>query len=90
MMRVRCVPAVAVIVAGLGLAGSSLGAAGADVPLVDAVRRGDTAAVRSLIEARVDVNAALGDGATALHWAVYVNDADTTALLIGAGADVNQ
>ena len=90
MMRVRCVPAVAVLVAGLGLAGSSLGAAGADVPLVDAVRRGDTAAVRSLLAARVDVNAAQGDGATALHWAVYVNDVDTTALLIGAGAQVNR
>ncbi|MEE2966233.1 MAG: ankyrin repeat domain-containing protein [Acidobacteriota bacterium] len=89
-MRVRCVPAVAVIVAGLGLAGSSLGAAAEDVPLVDAVRRGDTAAVRSLLAARVDVNAPLGDGATALHWAVYVNDAETTALLIGAGAHVNR
>ncbi len=90
MMQVRCVPAVAVLVAGLGLAGSSLAAAGADVPLVDAVRRGDTAAVRSLLAARVDVNAVQGDGATALHWAVYVNDADTTALLIGAGAHVNR
>ncbi len=89
-MRVRCVPAVAVIVAGLGLGGSSLGAAVEDVPLVDAVRRGDTAAVRSLLAARVDVNAPLGDGATALHWAVYVNDAETTALLIGAGAHVNR
>ena len=53
------------------------------------MRRGDTATVLSLLEQQVNVNAVQGDGATALHWAVYVNDADTTALLIRAGATVN-
>ena len=43
----------------------------------------------SLLARRVDVNAPQGDGATALHWAVYVNDADATALLIRAGASVD-
>ena len=36
----------------------------------------------------MDVNAALPDGTTALHWAVRADDADTTDLLIRAGAKV--
>ena len=46
------------------------GTAGAQSPLVDAVKAGDTAGVRALIEKRVDVNAAEADGTTPLHWAV--------------------
>ena len=34
-----------------------------------------------------DANATQADGATALHWAVYRDDLDTAAVLIGAGAD---
>ena len=93
MMRVRRVSrlsrAAALLGASLGVAGASLGAAGTDAPLADAVQRGDRAAVLSLLDQQVDVDAAQGDGATALHWAVYVNDADTTALLIRAGANVH-
>ena len=93
MMRVRRLcglsRAAALLVASLGVAGASLGALGKEAPLADAVQRGDTATMRSLLEKQVDVNAAQGDGATALHWAVYVNDAETTALLLRAGATVN-
>ncbi|MCH7748970.1 MAG: ankyrin repeat domain-containing protein [Acidobacteria bacterium] len=93
MMRVRRVSrlsrAAALLGASLSVAGASLGAAGTDAPLADAVQRGDRAAVLSLLDQQVDVDAAQGDGATALHWAVYVNDADTTALLIRAGANVH-
>lgn len=81
--------AAAFLIVSLGMAAVSLGAAGNDAPLADAAQRGDTAAVLSLLEQQVDVNAAQGDGATALHWTVYLNDADTTALLIGAGANVS-
>ena len=35
------------------------------------------------------MNAAQGDGATALAWAAHWNDAETASLLIRAGADVN-
>jgi uncharacterized protein len=42
-----------------------------------------------LLQEHADVNAAQGDGATALHWAAYRDDAETTALLIEAGADAN-
>jgi cytohesin len=60
-----------------------------DAPLVDAVRRGDKAAVQVLLKKKVDVNAPMSDGATALHWAAYLSDAETSALLIKAGANVN-
>jgi len=65
------------------------GAAGNDAPLADAVQHRDTAAVQSLLKARADVNAPQSDGATALHWAAYLEDADTTALLVRAGAKVD-
>ena len=54
-----------------------------------AVRAGDLAAVRALIAARADVDAPLGDGATALHWAAHRGDLEAAALLIEAGADVD-
>ena len=51
--------------------------------------RGDTAAVRRLLQQKADVNAAQVDGATALHWAVYRDDLEGADLLISAGANVN-
>ena len=68
---------------------SSLGAAGNEAPLADAVQRRDIQAVRSLLKTRADVNAQQTDGATPLHWAAYFEDADTAALLIRAGAKVD-
>ena len=56
--------------------------------LIDAVKRGDTAAVRALLRQRVDVNTPEVDGATALHWAVHRDNVETVDLLLGAGADV--
>ena len=47
-----------------------------DLRLADAGMRGDIDAVRSLLQQKVDVNAAQGDGMTALHWAVYRDDLD--------------
>jgi ankyrin repeat protein len=60
----------------------------ADAPLVEAVKKGDSAAVRQLLRQKVDVNAAEADGTTALHWAVNRDDLETTKLLLGAGANV--
>jgi uncharacterized protein len=68
---------------------ASLGAAAKDAALADAVQRRDTQAVRLLLKTRADVNAPQSDGATALHWAAYLEDAETTALLIRAGARVD-
>ncbi len=58
----------------------------ADLRLVHAVRSEDRAAVRALLQERVDVDARQPDGATALHWAAYLDDVATGELLIGAGA----
>jgi len=65
---------------------AGLSAAKGDV--ADAVMRGDTAAVRTLLAQKADVNGTQGDGATALHWAVFREDVATTNLLIQAGANV--
>ena len=46
----------------------------ADLRLVEAVRSGDPGTVGALLREPVDVNARQPDGATALHWAVYLND----------------
>ena len=60
----------------------------ADSPVADAAMRGDTARVRALIKQGADVNAAQGDGMTALHWAASRGDAAEVALLTYAGARV--
>ena len=57
-----------------------------DLRLVNAVRRGDRPAARALARLQVDVNARQPDGATALHWAAYLDDVETAELLLGAGA----
>jgi ankyrin repeat protein len=59
------------------------------IPLIDAARNADTAALRSLLKQRVDVNAAAADRTTALHWASYRDDLESAELLIRAGARVN-
>jgi ankyrin repeat protein len=64
-------------------------AAASDLPLVDAAKKGDREAVRSLLRQNVDVNAPQPDGATAIAWAANRNDLETADLLIAAGADVN-
>jgi uncharacterized protein len=58
-------------------------------PLIDAVRQHDAAAVRELLRQKTDVNLPAGDGATALHWAVYGEDVALVDLLIAAGAQVD-
>jgi ankyrin repeat protein len=64
-------------------------AAAEDLRLVEAARRQDTGAVRSLLAQRVDVNEPQGDGATPLHWAAFWGDLDTAGMLIRSGADAN-
>ena len=57
-----------------------------DPTIADAEMRGDTAAVRAFIKQGADVNAAQGDGMTALHWAAMHGDAEQTRMLVYAGA----
>jgi ankyrin repeat protein len=70
------------------LAVASLAAADRDLRLIDAVRRGDQAAVRQLVQAKVDVNTTAADGGTALHWAVERDSLETVNALLSAGANV--
>jgi ankyrin repeat protein len=67
---------------------ASLAAAG-DLRLIEAVRNNNKAAVLDLLKQRADVDATQGDGATALHWAVHLDDLHAAELLIHAGAHVN-
>jgi len=60
-----------------------------DAPLADAAMRGDTAQVRALIKQGADVNAAQGDGMTALHWAATHGDVTEVRMLVYAGARVD-
>ena len=57
------------------------------MPLIDAVKQGDRAAVRALLAEQADVDAAELDGTTALHWAAHLGDAIAADLLLDAGAD---
>jgi ankyrin repeat protein len=70
------------------LAALAISAAAADSPLADAAQRGDRDAVRTLLKQKADVNAAQGDGMTALHWAAVQSDAEMAQALIDAGAEV--
>jgi ankyrin repeat protein len=63
--------------------------AATDLRLLYAVKRRDHKAVAALLAAKVDVNAAQPDGATALAWAAYLDDAETAGKLLTAGAKPN-
>lgn len=55
-------------------------------PVADAAMQGDAETVRALLREGADVNAAQGDGMTALHWAARHDDADMARMLVLAGA----
>jgi uncharacterized protein len=56
--------------------------------VADAAMRAEWTAVRALLEKGADVNAAQGDGMTALHWAARQGEVATAAMLLHAGANV--
>ncbi len=67
---------------------SALLSAAATAPVADAAMNGDKAAVRTLLKSAADVNAAQGDGMTALHWAAMSGDLELAQMLVFAGANV--
>jgi uncharacterized protein len=78
-----------------GLAASVFGAlclsaalVASDSSVADAAMQGGREAVRSLLKQGADVNAAQGDGMTALHWAARHGDAELARTLVYAGANL--
>src|SRR5438445_344156 len=61
--------------------------AGREAALIDAVKSGNVAAVRTLVR-QGNVNATESNGTTALHWAVQLDHAPLVNLLIESGAKV--
>ncbi|MGE0865320.1 MAG: ankyrin repeat domain-containing protein, partial [Vicinamibacterales bacterium] len=76
----------AIVVALIGLV-ASLPAA-QTVTIADAAMAKDATAVKKLLKEGADVNAAQGDGMTALHWAALNGDAELASMLLYAGANV--
>lgn len=64
----------------------ALTASAAPISLLDAVKAGDVAAVRSLLAKGADVTTAETDGTTALHWAAENDNDVLVAMLLAAGA----
>jgi ankyrin repeat protein len=76
--------------AAMAIAWASVGASSeVDRGLVEAVRLGNAARVRALVEARADVNGATASGTTPLMEAAAAGRNDIARLLIDAGADVD-
>jgi ankyrin repeat protein len=64
-----------------------VGSAGREVPLNEAVKRADLAAVRVLAQ-QGGINTSEVNGTTALHWAAELDNLEIVDVLIRAGADV--
>jgi len=60
-----------------------------DLRLLEAVKRRDDKQFTALLRAKVDVNAAQPDGATALAWAVHLGERRMAEALLDAGANAN-
>lgn len=65
----------------------SLAAAPETAPVAAAAQARDAAAVRALLKDGADVNAAQGDGMTALHWAAINAESEIASMLLYAGAN---
>ena len=65
-----------------------VGAVFVESPVADAARSGDLDEVRLLLRGGADVNAAQGDGMSALHWAAERGDMALMEVLLYAGAEL--
>ena len=74
----------------LAVAGVLVGAGHAALlaPVLDAAKRGDLETLKAELRSGADVNAAQGDGFTALHWAAKTGNREVAEVLIAAGADI--
>ena len=81
-MRLRC----SLLIASLLV--SSLYAAPDTATVAAAAQSRNVASVRALLKQGADVNAAQGDGMTALHWAALNGDSELASMLLYAGANL--
>src|SRR5262245_3860406 len=84
MLTRRLIPGLCLVI----LTSVIMTAAAIDAPVANAVMNGDRDAVRSLLKQKANVNAAQGDGMTALHWAAFRDDLEIAQLLVQNGANV--
>ncbi len=70
------------------VAAQSMAQDGNEQQLLQLASNGDTAAALELVGRNTDVNPSQSDGTTALHWAIYYDDAALVERLIDRGADV--
>ena len=89
MARIARANALAVLLLWVAIGQVTVLSGAADLRLLEAVQQQDREAIQTLLKQHVDVNAARGDGATALAWAVHLDNLEIVDLLIRAGADVN-
>jgi uncharacterized protein len=83
MLLRRCLVGLAMIVTV-----STSPRASSESSVADAAMQGGREAVRSLLKQGADVNAAQGDGMTALHWAARHGDVELARTLVYAGANL--
>jgi uncharacterized protein len=76
------------VVAAIVLLGTGIAYAAGPSAVADAAMRQANDTVRTLLKDGADVNAAQGDGMTALHWAALHGDGDLAKMLLYAGANV--
>ena len=88
MIRSRTTWMLQIVMAGLLTAPAPLWAQESRSPVADAAQAADRERVRTLVSRGGDVNAAQGDGTTALHWAAMKGDADLIRVLTTAGANL--
>ncbi len=60
----------------------------ASASAADAAMQGDKAALAALVKSGANINAAQGDGMTALHWAAFKGDVEMAQMLLKAGASL--
>jgi ankyrin repeat protein len=87
----RSNPTSLLITSALLLSATAVGAQPTPVPLIEAVKTEDAAAVQAQLDQSepAEPNVAAADGTTSLHWAVHLDNDVLAEMLIAAGADTN-